>query len=423
MTFFSVIIATKGRPSLYDTLKSLKKQTFKDFEVLTIEGYMNEYEARNVGAKKAKGEVLAFIDDDALATPNWLQNAYKYFQNPEVMVLSGVVEGDVWGWGKWLRIDKPYWFIGCNLFVRKSAFWEVGGFEVDWGLGKPVRGWRSDTAMGYKILDRFGRESYVHATDVVVHHPKPMGSVWVPEIEAEFYRRYRKYVLRYIAPYDPRICQFVVINNIERDDRVRRRLMSNQKPRLDWLLTNAEEPILDVGSGEGLTFIPHATEMDVVHFDIDLYAIENFVRGDALHLPFRDNSFRTVVVAELLEHVPDPLKVLMEALRVSNKLVLATVPNEYEWKKEYSPCISREERMRQDGFTDVDEMAKHFVGSSPYCKDIVSEKKYPHLWHVRWFTEQELAKLLSNTGKKYEIGYLRYGGWSHFTIKIFKART
>ena len=224
MPFFTVIIATKCRPSLYDTLQSLKKQTFKDFELLTWEGGMNEYEARSEAAKIARGEVLAFIDDDALATPNWLENASKYFQNHEVKILSGVIEGDVYGWGKWIRIDKPYWFVGTNLFVRKDAFWAVGGFKVDWGLGRKVRGWRSDTALGYDVLEKFGEKCYVHARDVVVIHPKAMGSVWVPEIEAEFYRRYKKWVLKYIAPYDPRLCDFVIKSGIETDEAVLRKL-------------------------------------------------------------------------------------------------------------------------------------------------------------------------------------------------------
>ncbi|RLF98071.1 MAG: hypothetical protein DRN49_06505, partial [Thaumarchaeota archaeon] len=157
---------------------------------------------------------------DAQAKEDWLKNAYKYFQNPEVKILFGVVEGDVYGWGRWVKVDRRYWVIGTNLFVRKDAFWAVGGFKVDWGLGRKVRGWRSDTALGYDVVEKFGEKSYVHAKDVVVYHPNRMQSVWVPEIEAEFYKRYKKWVLKHIAPYDPRLCKFVIESGIERDENI-----------------------------------------------------------------------------------------------------------------------------------------------------------------------------------------------------------
>ena len=44
-------------------------------------------------------------------------------------------------------------------------------------------------------------------------------------------------------------------------------------------------------------------------------------------LPFRDRSFDTVLLFEVLEHVPDMEKVLCEAFRVARKNVLITVPN------------------------------------------------------------------------------------------------
>jgi intein/homing endonuclease len=145
LAFFTVIIATLNRPTLRDTLNSLRRQTFRDFEVITWTGGVNEYEARNLAAEKAKGEVLAFIDDDAYAHREWLKNAYRYLQNPEVYVLTGPVEGDCFGWGVWLRLSHKYWSIGTNMFVRKWVFREVGGFEVDWGLKPPPKGWRSDS--------------------------------------------------------------------------------------------------------------------------------------------------------------------------------------------------------------------------------------------------------------------------------------
>ena len=44
-------------------------------------------------------------------------------------------------------------------------------------------------------------------------------------------------------------------------------------------------------------------------------------------LPFRDHSFDTVVMFEVLEHVPDAGRILHEAFRVARKNVLITVPN------------------------------------------------------------------------------------------------
>ncbi|MEM2373003.1 MAG: glycosyltransferase, partial [Thermoproteota archaeon] len=291
MTFFSVIVATKGlqhRPSLRDTLRAIREQTFKDFELITDDSPGNEYIARNHAARKARGEVLVFIDDDAMPREDCLENAYRYFLDPKVKILTGVVEGDLWGHGVWYRISKPYWFIGTCLFVRKKAFFEVGGFEETWGLDRIPRGWRSDTALGYEIVERYGPDCYVHAEDVVVVHPKPMQSIWEPEVEARFYRKYRNWVLSYIAPYDARICQFIYLNGVEEDPLIIKYLASDQKVRYDFIRTNTIPPALDVGSGEGLAF--YGTVFEHVNLDIDLYDIDNFVRGDAHSLPFRDRS-------------------------------------------------------------------------------------------------------------------------------------
>ena len=225
MTFFSVIIATLGvakRPSLREALRSLRSQTFRDFEVLTDDSPPNEYVARNKCARRARGEVLAFMDDDCVAPVDWLQKAYKYFsENSNLQVLTGPVEGDLYGWGRWIRVSQPFWGIGCNLFIRKKAFLEVGGFEEDWGLKQPTRGWRADSDILYRLIDRFGVESYVHAEDVVMTHPQIMKSSFIPEVEERFYLRHRDKILKWIAPYDPRLCMFILATGIEKDENIK----------------------------------------------------------------------------------------------------------------------------------------------------------------------------------------------------------
>jgi len=90
---------------------------------------------------------------------------------------------------------------------------------------------------------------------------------------------------------------------------------------------------LDIGCGDS----PHG------NVNCDLYLTEspemgkgrkidpkkcpNFIRCDAFHLPFRDNTFEEVFSSHFMEHMDKPLKVLMEMLRVSNYKVVFVVPH------------------------------------------------------------------------------------------------
>jgi glycosyltransferase involved in cell wall biosynthesis len=208
----SVIIATLVRPTLRRTLASLYAQRGarigEDFEVIPWRSGRNEYDARNLAAEEARGEILAFLDDDAVAPRDYIIKGIAHFENPRVMAMDTALEGDVWGKGV-ISIDVPYWGIGTTLWIRASAFREVGGFNACWGLDPCPRGWRSDTALIYDVIDKYGEEAYVHAGDITVQHPEMMKSTFQPEVELAFYMKYRGRVMQHIAPHDPRICQLI----------------------------------------------------------------------------------------------------------------------------------------------------------------------------------------------------------------------
>jgi cellulose synthase/poly-beta-1,6-N-acetylglucosamine synthase-like glycosyltransferase len=44
---------------------------------------------RNIGIKNSTGEICAFIDSDAYPKKDWLKNAVKYFDDPEIAALGG----------------------------------------------------------------------------------------------------------------------------------------------------------------------------------------------------------------------------------------------------------------------------------------------------------------------------------------------
>lgn len=85
--------------------------------------------------------------------------------------------------------------------------------------------------------------------------------------------------------------------------------------------------ILDVGGNNGKTreFFP---DDEVVV--LDLYDIKEsgYVRGSALDMPFKDNSFDVIVSFDVLEHIPDPDRgrFIREIARVASEMIFIAAP-------------------------------------------------------------------------------------------------
>ncbi len=110
--------------------------------------------ARNVATRHARGAVLAFLDDDAVAEPAWLESlveAYDAF-GPELAVCGGPVRPR-WGAPRpsWLGdemlgplsvvdlgperrlVAEGEWLAGANISFRTEALRRFGGFDVALG--------------------------------------------------------------------------------------------------------------------------------------------------------------------------------------------------------------------------------------------------------------------------------------------------
>ena len=111
--------------------------------------------ARNCGIRNASGEVLVYVDDDALVNPEYLETYAEFFsRNPQAVAAGGpivpqydgceepdwmshytrmLVTGKMW-LGDGERVFPRGKFLGGgNAAYRKSVFEEVGLFNVDLG--------------------------------------------------------------------------------------------------------------------------------------------------------------------------------------------------------------------------------------------------------------------------------------------------
>lgn len=86
----SIVICTLGRPgSLDDTLKSLAKQTFWNFEVILITEAGDLSRLRDLGLRSSRAPIVSFIDDDVYCEPTWLQSVLETFKKEGAIGVSG----------------------------------------------------------------------------------------------------------------------------------------------------------------------------------------------------------------------------------------------------------------------------------------------------------------------------------------------
>lgn len=177
----SVVVSTYNRCRwLQRLLEGLKWQTYREFEVVVVQGpstdgtneLLSGYSqalkrvdchranisvSRNLGLSQAAGEVVAFIDDDAVPDPYWLEHLVNGFQErPHVDGLGGWVfdasgistqyrqlgydrRGELISYPVYrnFRAQFPCYpncavvptLVGVNCAYRRSALFEVGGFD------------------------------------------------------------------------------------------------------------------------------------------------------------------------------------------------------------------------------------------------------------------------------------------------------
>lgn len=222
----SVIIPVRTiTPYLRETVQHLQEQSYKNFEIVISPDEKEKLAGvrvipsydptpaykRNLGAEIAKGEILAFLDDDSYPSRDWLKNAMKIFEayprkslnlymskslKPfSIAAVCGPTltppadniyqKASGWVWASWLgssgagvyrnrimsrrKVDD---YPSVNLLVRKKDFEKIGGFDVNHWPGE-------DTKLCLDLV-RLGKKIIYDPEVLVFHHRR---AIFLPHLK------------------------------------------------------------------------------------------------------------------------------------------------------------------------------------------------------------------------------------------------
>lgn len=185
-----IVVVIDHNDALLDRLKARHTGPNSNIKLVPNSSTRGLSGARNSGVVAASGEIIAFIDDDALAAPDWLEHLTAGY-TPSVMGVGGPVEPF------WLS-GRPAWFpeefdwvvgctfrgmpedtayvgklIGCNMSFRREVFESIGGFRSDIGRigSKPIAG--EETEFSIRLRQRQPDTKLVYEPRAKVKHRVP----------------------------------------------------------------------------------------------------------------------------------------------------------------------------------------------------------------------------------------------------------
>jgi len=181
-----IIIIIDGNQVLFERLQS----EFADQEAVAIQ--CNEENkglsySRTRGVEQANGSVIAFLDDDAIAEPDWIEQLVRGYEESDAIAVGGRMVPE-WIVGRPSYLPEEFnWLVGANyesrlddwtevrntlgsnMSFRQEVFKETGGFDEQMGLKEDSQVQSEETELAMRMYDTFGRGMLYNPDAVVAH--------------------------------------------------------------------------------------------------------------------------------------------------------------------------------------------------------------------------------------------------------------
>ncbi|MEJ2098716.1 MAG: glycosyltransferase [Desulfobacterales bacterium] len=230
-----IIVSYNSNDDLINCLRSLEKQTFRNFEVIIVDNGKNEAvrreleaksillihppgnlfpaEGRNIGASFARGKIIAFLDDDATVQENYVEEIVQAFNKYEIYGLRGKILG---------KTDNPNNMVarhydlgdipipatldteGNSAYLR-DIYMEMRGMD-------PLLFGGEGLELSYRIARSYGENRTIYFPKTIIFHDfAPTNEKCAEKVHRhDFMKQYRVWKYPNIQRWQSQIDQFAL---------------------------------------------------------------------------------------------------------------------------------------------------------------------------------------------------------------------
>jgi len=215
-----IIIVVDGNKELYERI--VKVYGARDnIKIVATEESLGAFGAGNVGVKTARGDVIAFTDDDAIAERRWVESLVDTYEKLDAISVGGKIL-PIWASGKPDYFpEELYWLVGVtheefaevkvvevrntfgpNMSFRREVFKEIGLFNEKLGFAKRGTSYMqgAEPEFALRMKQKLG-QGVMYNPEAIVYHKIPPSKVKVKMLlRRAFYQGYSKALLRKLNP-------------------------------------------------------------------------------------------------------------------------------------------------------------------------------------------------------------------------------
>ena len=213
-----LIVIVDGTQAVYDRIVA-DYGTRKNVVIECNEENVGLLKSRNRGAEVASGDVVAFIDDDAVADERWIERLVQAYKKEDVIAAGGKMTPE-WVAGKPSFLPAEfYWLVGVthrgfadgpgevrntfgsNISFRTEIFEELGGFDTDIGGRKGDANLQGgETELCARLHEKYDRGVWYEPEAKVDHKVFQYRTQFGWVLKRAFWQGYSKRAMEVLVP-------------------------------------------------------------------------------------------------------------------------------------------------------------------------------------------------------------------------------